>query len=118
VPCCGDEICFGETPFAGMRLKELLLYVVLTDEDGERPWPITGFLIVVEASISECFMSTLPSSLNSVLKVCKPVAVKGVGLDGGPRLLSRLRLSGFCDSDSTGASSSWSLFAELSRGLS
>jgi hypothetical protein len=62
-------------------------------------------------------MSELSSLLNSVFKICKPLAVKGAGLDGGLRLLSRLPFVGFGDSDSTAASSSCGLVAESSRGL-
>jgi hypothetical protein len=63
-------------------------------------------------------MSELSSLLNSVLNIRRPVAVKGAGLDGGLRPLSRLPLGGFCGSDSTRASSSWGLVAaKSSRGL-
>jgi len=100
---------------AGTRLEESLLCVVLTDEDGERPWPRALFLIDLETQASEDFMSELSSFLSSVRKVCKPLAVKGVGLDGGPRLLSKVPRPGFRDSPSTAARSSWGFVAESSR---
>ncbi len=62
------------------RGLDSLRYVVLTDDEGERPWPIARFLIDLEGNVSECFMSELSSLLNSVLRICKPAAVNGGGL--------------------------------------
>jgi len=108
-------MCFsGEAPLAGTRRGELLLYVVLTDDDGERPCPIALFLIDLEAQASEDFMRELSSFLSSIPKVRKPLAVKGIGLGDGRRLVSKVTCPGFGDSLSTGASSSCGLVAASS----
>jgi len=114
-------MCFGgEAPFAGTRLEESLLYVVLTGDVGERPCPIALFLIDLETqasenSISENFMSEPSSFLSLVPKVCKPLAVKGIGLSGGLCLVSKVTCPGFGDSLSTIAISSCGLVAASSR---
>jgi hypothetical protein len=99
----------------GKRLDDSLLCVVLTDDDGDRPCPIALFLSDRETQASEDLIPELSSLFSSAPKVCRPLAVKAVGLDGGPRLLSKVPRPGFDDSDSIAARSSWGLVAASSR---
>ena len=81
----GERRCFDGEALVANRF-ESLLYVVLMDDEGERPCPRALFLTELEPQASECF-GPLLSTLSCAPKSESRSAVKGV-LSGGLSLLA------------------------------